>query len=502
MDEFKSKISSFLKEKDIYNDYSQEIETLYSNNQLNENMPFNACQTVFLLQMSKSNKMFENILKKKYLFDLKCRIECSKLSNDYTSEKIQLLLQKNFKNRLEYAHVEKDSNEYKICLKFNDEIYSTLKNAEVEEFLIPYKLLVFDEKLKISDFLISDILFSPETPKAPQKAYAEFIEHLKSLKIPLRIISDFLLFENTNILSTYFVDIYLPETSQWPKEQSAIDCAKTAFYCQLFLKSQYRLAISKEYCVFKYKGFQFIVKILLKSDFNVKYKILQQLHSIIKQKGHLVQRKAIFLKTLLARMGLYPLVFDDFIVDIIILMIDKDYVGDSRFLEEVLNFNFKLENVVFDLETLKVYSNTNPGNTKTLKITYKELSYNLALPAFEYFEDIQKKIRSLKPESKLFLNDDLILETDSKLAKDLEKYDFVLSKTKKENMREIVGIIDHQFDLGFADPKEFTRGFLSQFANFAYDPFDHLLMVKSKSGIDIDLLKNLVVNETSFDYIS
>lgn len=500
MDEFKIKITELLKKNDINRDYSQEIDKLYKNNQLDESMPLHASQTVFLLQMSKSNKMFENILKNRYLFDLKCRLACSKLPTDYTPEKIQDLLLTRFKNRIEYAHVERDLNEYKISLKFSNEVYSSLKNTDVEDFLIPYKLLVFSEKLKISDFLISDILFSPEYPKAPQKPYAEFVEHLKSLKIPLKIISDFLLFENTNILPTYFVDIYLPETSQWPKEQAAVDCAKTAFYCQLFLKSQYRLAITKEYCVFKYKGFQFIVKILLKSDFTVKYKILQRVHDTIKQKGSLIYRKAIFLKTLLSKMGFYPLIFDDFLVDIIVLIIDKGFVGDSRFLEEISNFDFKLENTVFDLETLKVNKST--GNAAILKIAYKELSYNLTLPSYKYFEEMKRMLKSLKSEFKLFSSDDLILESDNKLTEDLQSYDFILSKTKRKNMKEIIGIVDHHFDLGSADPKDFSRGFLSQFAHFAYNPFDHVLMVKSKPGINIDLLKNLVVNETSFDYIS
>lgn len=483
-------------------DYTQTIDSLYENSQITENMPYSACQSIFLLHMSKTNKIFENLLKKKYLYDLECKLDCSKLPNDFTSENIQSLLLKNFKNRAEYVYVEKISSEFIIFVKFSQEIYSPLKNCDIENFLIPYKLLVFDDNLKLSDFRFNEILFSPIAPKQHQMIYAEFIEHLKSLKMPLKIMTDLLLFENTNVLPTYTVYIYLPETSQWPKDQNTIVCAKTAFYCQMFLKSQFRLAIDKEFCVFKYKGFNFTVKILLKSDFNVKYKMLIQLHDTIKQKGELIFRKAVFLKTLLGKIGVYPLVFDDFIVDLLVLMINKDYIGDSKFLSELANFDFALENKVFDLETLKIHSSSS-SNSKTLKINFKEMTYNLNLPSQSYFEDLKNYLKTIECQDKLFIDDeDMIPRADEMFKEDLTKYDFILTNVKRENMKEIIGIVDHNFSLGFADQKDFSKGYLNQFATIHYNPFENTLMVKSKSLIDLNLLKNLIINETSFDYVS
>lgn len=502
MEEFKEKISKFLKEKGIGKDYSSEIEKLYKDKLMNESMPYNASLAFFLMHMSQTCKMFENMLKKKYLFDLICRLDASKLSKSYDADQIHSLLMKKYKTRAEYVHIESENSEFKIFVKFTSEIYLPLKNEDVPDYLIPYKLLIFSDELKITDFIFEDVLFTPESPKNIHKIYAEFMEHLKSLNIPLPITSDDLLFENTSVLPFYHVNIYLPESSQWPKDQDAIECAKAAFYCQLYLKSQYRAVINKEYCVFKYKGVHFIVKILLKSDFSVKHKILTKVHEIIKTKGEIFFRKVILIKTILGNLGLYPLIFDDFLVDSLVLMVDKTFIGDAKFLKEFINFDFNLENRVLDLENQKLYSHSSSNATKSLKIAYKDLTFNMILPSSEHFTMLKEKLSKLTVLKCGLISEEFSLQTDSMLSVASKEFDFILSKDHFVGMNEIIGNFSNQFDLGTPIMKEFTGNSLSKAANFLYNPFSHTLMVKAHADFDIDLLKNLIINETSFEYIS
>lgn len=493
MDLFKKTLVEDLKKHRINKDYSKNVDNLFQNGILKENMPYKALLNTFLIHMSKSSKIFENILKNNYLFDLTCYF------NDTTKNEEEILngLKKSFSDRLDYVHIEKNDKNIFIGLRFNKNIYSLIKNTDVEPYLYPYKLLLFDKSVKITDFTFDQILFTYTKPANIKIKYLEFIEHLKGLKLPLSITSDDLLFENTNILPIYDIYIYLESSSKWPKDQEAIDCAKTAFYCQLYSKSKYRHLINKDYCVFKYKNVFFNVKILIKPDFTDKYKTLIALGSSIKLLDENFYRKVHMTKTIFAKFGLYPLHFDNFFVDLICLMIWNNSIGDSKFIENLIKFDFNIFGCSFNLNIFKIINEDLPS--KILKIIYKDTTYNYILPDKKYIEELKDKLSTLKVLNAVF-NEDFVLQNDSQLELKNEDFDIVLSTSPIKDGFEIIGNVGNGFDLGTAEFKEFPSGSVNKMATFYYNPISNKLFAKSKAEIDINLLVNLLVLETSFEY--
>ncbi|ELA41499.1 uncharacterized protein VICG_01483 [Vittaforma corneae ATCC 50505] len=498
MEQFKKGLTANLRKLGLNKDYSEEIDGLFEKGILKDGMPYKALFNTFLIHMSKRSRLFENIMKGKYIFDLTCHLNSPYVDADPNGDDLACKLEKSFLNRIEYVHVERQDSKIFIGVRFNKNIYMELKGSEVHEYLYPYRLLLFDKLVKITDYTFDQLLFSYTKPRDVKVKYAEFVEHLKTLKLPLSITFDDLLFENTNILPIFDVFIYLESSSQWPKDQDAIDCAKTAFYCQLYLKSKYRHSVSKEYCVFKYDEFYFKVRILIKSDFSAKYKVLMGLGSAVNKLDEDFHRKAHMAKTIFARLGLYPLCFDDCFVDVICLALGHGVIGDSKFVDNLLNFNFDIFGSSFDLETLKL--SKDGSNTKMLKICYTNSVFSLPLPDRQIIEETKTKLRSLQiPE--VLLDEDFILQADHILDFDTSEYDIVLSKKYIPGFSEIIGNITDSFDLGTPEFKEFSKGILFKMGYFYYNSLSRMLFIKAKTDVDTDLFANLLILETSFEYI-
>lgn len=470
--------------------YAQSIHQMVEKGIITESMPLKAAYTTFLLHMGKESSMFLNILKGKYIFDLTCTVNTKK--DDVF---------KKHTGSFEYVHTEPCDDALFIGIKFRESVYDELKNTDVPDYLIPYKILVLETGLKITDFRFHQAIFSFKEQRPVQQTYAEFIEHLKSLSLPLSIVSDDLLYENTNNLLLYDCYIYLEESRQWPKDQDAIDCAKAAFYCQLYSKSKHRVMINKNYCVFKYKGFYFKVKILIKRDFNVKHKVLMGLHSVMRNKNGHFHRKVKMIKDMLGKLGFYPLVFDDFLVDCIGLIVGQNVIGDAKCIENFMDFD--LANGLLDLDTMKYVSEPARDNRlRGLRVQWKGAVCVVPIPSAELVEELRLKLGPAGQGGLALFNEDLTPAMDTLIQPDFKDYSFVLSRTCVDSsFKEIVGSMGGSFDLGTPECKDFVGFKLSGESRSYYSPSDSVLMVKVRKGFDADLIANIFINETSLGYI-
>lgn len=498
MEKFKKSLAVDLGKVGLSKDYSKEVDGLFEKGLLKDGMPYKALFNTFLIHMSKRSRLFENIMKNRYTFDLTCHLSSSHVDAGLGDAELANRIERSFLNRIEYVHIERRNSKIFIGLKFSNKIYMEIKNSELQEYLYPYWLLLFDNSIKITDYAFDQLLFTYKKPKDIKIKYAEFVEHLKTLKLPLSITSDDLVFENTNILSIFDVFIYLESSSQWPRDQDAIDCAKAAFYCQLYLKSKYRHAVSKEYCVFKYRDFYFKVKILIKPDFSAKYKVLMSLGRAINKLNEDFWRKVHMAKAIFAALGLYPLHFDDYFIDVICLALGHSVIGDAKFIDVLLGFDFDVFGSSFDLETFR-FSKGDSG-TRVLKVCYKDSVCSLSLPDRKIVDEVKARLCSLRVPEMLF-DKSFILQTDHILDMEMAEYDIVLSKEHVSGFSEIIGNITDNFDLGTPEFKEVTNGILFKMSYFYYNPLSRMLFIKARTDVDIDLLANMLILETSFEYI-
>lgn len=498
MDGFKKNLVEELGRYKIHRDYSETVESLVKKGILKDGMTYKALLNTFLLHMSKSSKLFKNIMKKKYVFDLTCNIAASSLDEYLSTDQLVQKLEQSFKGRIEYAHVEFRDSQIFIGLKFSSTIYSPLKEYNVPDYVYPYKLLLFEKSIKITDYTFDQLLFDYQIPKDIQKTYLRFMEHLKTLDLPLSITYGELLHSCINISSIFDVFIHLEASSEWPKEQKAIDYAKAAFYCQIYLKSKYRYSVCKEYCVFHYEEFYFKVKILIKADLSAKYKVLMGLESTIKGLAEQLYRKVHIAKTIFARLGLYPLYFDDWFIEMICLLLDNEIVGDAKFIDELLKFDYDLRGCLFSIDSLKL--SRNHSTDKLFRVSFRDTIFNYPLPDNNVVEETKAKMPSFRVPSILF-NEEFALQTGKLLDPNLSSYSIVLSRKPLQGSLEVIGNHSDTFDLGTPELKEFTGSTVFKMGDFYYNPLSGILYINPKPEIDADLLANVLLLKMSFKFI-
>ena len=66
---------------------------------------------------------------------------------------------------------------------------------------------------------------------------------------------------------------------------------------------------------------------------------------------------------------------------------------------------------------------------------------------------------------------------------------------------EIIGSFSSEFILGTPSPADFVGTRMHREAAMLYSPRNELLMVDVRAGYDKDLIANILIAETSFDYI-
>ncbi|KAG0437087.1 hypothetical protein DMUE_3889 [Dictyocoela muelleri] len=230
---------------------------------------------------NQENEIFKNILNKKYpLFDIEIdissfifpQIESFPITKKKKFELIEDTLKKS--EYISYFHINKKS----VIIKLKDIFYpldyisfykSISVNGRISEIYLPSKN--FNEGLKNDKSINSgkietcskdfDTEYKPIDETYRIRVYNEFINELKVLKLPLSIVYDEFL-DCFDHIDTF---IYLEESSEWPTDIIAIECALTAFYCQIYLKSKYRHSINNNWVILKYKEIFFKVRIKFRS---------------------------------------------------------------------------------------------------------------------------------------------------------------------------------------------------------------------------------------------
>lgn len=493
------KISQYIHEQlqkhGINKNFQIEIEENWKIKQLPIDMPLIAAYNSFLMGNTNKFPIFQSILKNSYLYDISFKINSD-------IEKVEKELKKALKDRIEYIYTEENENNNFIGIKLNENAFNSVKNLNIPSYLVPYHLIKSCDSCKTAKF--NEKLFEYKTIPGVSKKFAEFIEHLKSCNLPLSIVDYDLLFENTGVTPFYDAYVYLEESSQWPNEIEAINCAKTAFYCQLYTKSSYSVFIDKKFVVFKYKNIYFKVKILIKRDFSVKYKIKTELISTVKKQGELLHRKSRIAKTILAKLGFYPILIDDFLVDCICLIIGKDTVGDAKFIEEFLNFSFDLDNKRFLLDSLKLEQfaiKEMKKDIKQFKVCFKDITYNCILPKQPVIDNLKRIFKKITEADNDIFDENNMLITNSLLEPDISEYDIILSKEFFDDFRKIENGKAYEFLLGTPSIEDFLSKFGSPNIFFYYSPLNEMLMIKCSDLSNIDLFINSLVTQTSFSYI-
>lgn len=561
MADFVNFITNKIKKQGLSTDYSPSIQHLIDKKVITSDMSPASAYTTFILHQSKTQPVFLAILKHRYLFDISLTIHprdildafstnniplgCNiksffayyKLNSDTENKKdtvcdkeekgteeeclgnedqklftvVQNTLMDIFIDRNEYIIVEKRSDDFFIGIKLNNKGFEPVKNEEIPAPLIPYFLLAkcFKNltKLKFNEKLF----FWKETGDVHQ-SIAEFMVHMKSLYLPLSISAHETMHASTNILPIYDIFIYMNASNKWPEDAEAVECVKTVMYCQYFLKSKYRRFLNKDYVVFKYNDYYFKIHVLGDKNKNIRYKIKTNLESIIADKGELLSRKIRIIKRMLGCLGFYPLIFDDFLIDCLSLYIGKNVIGDAKFIENFLSFDFNLDGKVLFLDNLRMDTNTIFSSgmaARQLKIVSGEISYFCALPNKSLIEELGLIITKIREDpSGLFIDSDLNLATLDLLRPDFSNYTFILSKNpspdffnKPDQFEEIIGALNSDFILGTPNLSDTIVKKLHEEALSYYSPIYDCLFVKVHSGFDTNLIANIMIMETSFNYI-
>lgn len=480
--------------------YTSELNDMTENHIISGNMPLKGAYNAFLLRMSRVHPIFSRILKKEYIFDITFTITKNISNLQEFKEKLSKKTPE-----FEYFFILNEDNGLSIGAKFSDNIYDIEENFKGLVYIKPYKFLCDYFELDMADFEFKQYIFPINGNNDVQKAYSSFIELLKTVNIPLSIVSDDILFKDTNILNLYDVCIYLEQSRKWPKDQNAINCAKTAFYCQLCSKICCRVFIDKNYCVFNHRGFFFKVRIFIKSDLNVKHRVILGLNSKIKEKGQGFHRKVKMIKGLLANLGFYPLIFDDLLIDSISLILGSNIIADAKFIDEFFKFNFDLCNKTFNLDDLQYepsYSiNT---NSKNLKISWKNETLAVSLPSSYYIEQLREIFSSFNSNAFKISNssDSFFISPDPFSKPILDSFSFILAKNKLDDrFDEIIGAMEGPFDLAVPEYRDSPIKIMPNKIKTYYSPTLGLLMVKVDEDLDSNLIANIFISETSFNFI-
>ncbi|KAK1347631.1 hypothetical protein LUQ84_002895 [Hamiltosporidium tvaerminnensis] len=484
------------------------LNHLINLNKINEFMDNLSVYKIFLLHLMKKNVVFKEILcLKQNIFDIEIEI-CDK--KRVKTNEITNILSKKVENVCEYFHISYNRIEkkYFIGIKLKNNInFKTIqcvqKNVPNQfkiHFLIYENLkdIFTFEKFKFNEIFFTKLIFEDEIQK-----YKEIIGHLKSMKLPISIVYDELIScigRGTNISNEVHESILHLETSKkWPENQKAIECAKTAFYCHIFNKSKYKNVIEREYFILEYKRSKFKFKILLKDEEMTKDRIFKGLYDFIKKKDIFFKEGVIIVKRYLECHGYLPLNLTDEMIELICLLFSNNCRNPNKIFMNFLKFEFKgfccdLDNSTFkDIEEKQI-----------------EVIFNKDKAILIYPEEIIERLKflnSLTLKNNIFgFNLSFEIFGDKILFPSLEDYDFVLSMLERSGFSKIGNKIGNQFMLkepistSIIFPTDFFHD-LNNFGYFFYSPNYKILMVKSKNNFEVDLLCNLILARTSFQFI-
>lgn len=542
MEEITRHISEQVASLGLRTDCTGAVEAMARQGILSPEMGPSAAYTAFLTHQSQFHPIFDAILKRRYLFDISFSVDDKDGKSDSKNSKkeatrllhmqseLELRIEKSMKGRIEYIFSEERDSRRFIGIKLNDSAYEKIEERynksktdicgipvnDIPTYLIPH-CLVLDNFSDISKVHFYERIFNYREAPTATKIFAEFMEHLKSIEIPVSISSYDLFNGESNILPVYEVVLYMCASARWPKESEAKEAVKAAIYCQYYSKSEYGAAVDRRYVVFRYKDMLFRIRILTEEDCGARHKIAVAMQGLLRENS--LSRKCRMGRFLLGGFGFYPMAIDELLVDCVVLLLGRGIVGDGRFIETFAGFDWNLAGRHLSLDNFKL-STDYGSSAHTLRITLGSTVLHCPLPRPAMLSEIKTALSAFKdsPPLQFFNKDDmtvgklkiplkiptktpLLLSTAPYLFPDLSSFDFVLSKYDGDGFHEIAGSYDSGFILGMPGHDCFIGRRLRREASIHYSPTHELLMVRVNEGFDVDCIANVLIIETSFGYI-
>lgn len=548
-------ITDRIRKHGLESDYTADIKALIESGRIDSKMSNNTAYTTLLIHQSKKHPVFASMLKNRYLFDIsftvkrteeliaadenagdgnestderaddavagssaakkepgktnsKTGVESKKTDGSAADQKeqererrIEDSLKTVLKGRFEYIFVESRGADIFVGVKLNGSAFESVVNMSAPPSLIPYRLLARAFK-NASSIRFCERLFDCPSMDGAEQKFAEFVEHIKDLRMPLSISTYDLLHGSTSIVPVYDAYVCHCASNQWPKDPEAVECVKAAFYCQIYSKSQYRAVINKKYAAFKYKDCIFKLQILREEDMSIRHHMLMRVQSIIKELGEVFSRKVRLAKMILGRLGFYPLIIDDFLAECIALHVGRGVMGDARFVESFLAFDFDLAGKLLSLDSLKMRGGYgDEAGRKQLKVGSGERTCNYSLPREDLLSELRERLQSIASGPMPMFNTSWELTTAGLLEPVLAGATFALSVEPRDGFEEIVGSFSSDLPLGTPSTAEFIGKSMHKEATFYYDPLAELMMVRVNGGYDVDFVVNVIITNTSFNYI-
>ncbi|ADM11698.1 uncharacterized protein Eint_060910 [Encephalitozoon intestinalis ATCC 50506] len=495
MENAKRYIEDRLEKYKIKIDVDSVIEELTLSNKINEFMPPSSVYSVLLMHLGKKDEVYRSILNGEYLFDIEAVLRDKE--SLYSSEKLKEDVIRIYGDRMRYVYVNTSEGKHFIGIKLSNRGYSPVPNYNGPESTIPYFLLVNGLKgFKADDFVWNEIVFGIKLMGDEYSKYVEILEHIKKIRLPVEIIDSGTMHMSTSVTNIHECYLHCGSYANWPQDQDALNCAKTALYCLIYKKSKYRCAIGYSHVLLKYRGSYFKFKIMIKGDRKAEFRINERISEIMSEQSDVVKKNTMITKIFLDSHGYFPVYFDDRLVELICLMIGREIRSFGRFFQEFLGHRIRLEGYSFNLETLKVTENKN----KRFEVVYQHDIVVIKTPPLKIVQrlnGLKKTVLGLKIP---LFDENMRLQTHKLLQPTFRDYDFILSLYSRTGFEEVEDKTDPPFLFGTPLIEELLTPSLRSKGYFFYSSRHSVLMVKVNEDCDPEELLYVLLLKTGFRY--
>lgn len=495
MKEIAEFITNKLSRHKIKIDVSPVLDRLVVSNKVNEFMTPSSVYTTFLLHLGKEDAMYKAVLNGAYLFDME--VEIKDAGHLYEESRLKDVIMDVYNERIEYVYVSTTDDVHFVGIKLSNKAYKPVVNYSGTEDTIPYFLLVNGLKndFKVRHFAWNELLLGFQVGENEHSKYVEILEHIKGIRLPVSVIDDDSMHMDTAASNMHVCYLHCGSHENWPEDQSALDCAKTALYCLIYKKSRYKCDVGYDHVLLKYKGSYFKFLILIKRDRKTEFRINSRISEIIGQQPDIFKKNVISIKKFLDKHGYFPVYFDDRLIELICLMCGRNIASFGKFFNEFLEYKIRLEGCSFSLETFKITENKN----RRFEVTYKHDLLCVGVPPEKVIQRLNALKKIIRTQRPALFNDDFKLQTYRLQRPSLEDYDFVLSSYYKPGFVEIEGQAPASFLLGKPVPEVLSHNHKNK-AYLFYSPGNSMLMVKMKNKADPEVLLYVLALKTGFKY--
>ncbi|AFM98464.1 hypothetical protein EHEL_060930 [Encephalitozoon hellem ATCC 50504] len=495
MERIEEYINGKLREYKIKVDVSSVVEELALSNKINEFMTPSSVYTVFLMHLGKDDEMYKSILNGEYLFDIEAGL--NDRESLYCDRELKKKITKIYGERARYVYVSTSGSKHFIGIRLSDKGYEPIAGHGGPECAIPYFLLVDGLKeFGIGDFEWNEVIFGYRVTEDERSKYIEILEHVKKMRLPVQIIDSDAMHISTSVMNVHECYLHCGSYANWPEDEDALNCAKTALYCLIYKRSKYRSAIGYDYVLLKYRGSYFKFKIMIRRDIKAEFRVNARISEIISQESDIFKKNVRFVKAFLDCHGYFPVYFDDRLIELICLMVGKEISSFGRFFNEFLGYKIKLEGLTFNLETLKITENKN----KRFEVVYQHDVVVVRTPPPKVIQRLNGLKKAVMAQKIELFDGNLRLQTNKLLQPFFKDYDFVLSLSERPGFSEVKDKAKQEFLFGVPLVEELLLPSLKSKGYFFYSSRHSVLMVKVNEEYSPEELLYFLLLRTGFRY--